>query len=174
MKRQVKNRGQAKATEEERTLASLLQANYLKVLGYFLKITQDLDLAKDLTQETMVKAIKKFSQYRGEAQFSSWLISIGTNLYRDELRKQKLSWRKDPSVLNGGRQRMQTVVNSVDLKQALLQLPPEKRIPLLLKYYYDYSYQEIAACLGIPIGTVRSRLHSAVHCLRTILEEKIP
>ncbi|NLW55896.1 MAG: sigma-70 family RNA polymerase sigma factor [Firmicutes bacterium] len=173
MEKSVPNRSQAKGAEEEQLLASLLQANYLKVLDYFLKLTQDLDLAKDLTQETMVKAIKNFPQYRGDAQFASWLISIGTNLYRDTLRKQKLSRRRDPAVLTGPKQPGPSVAK-IDLKQALLQLPAEKRVPLILKYYYDYSYQEIATCLRIPVGTVRSRLHSAVHSLRRIMEAKLP
>ena len=74
MEKSVPNRVKQRAQKEEQLLASLLQANYLKVLGYFLKLTQDLDLAKDLTQETMVKAIKNFPQYRGDAQFASWLF----------------------------------------------------------------------------------------------------
>jgi len=171
-KKPLQNLGQTRVPEEQ-LLASLLQANYMKVLGYFLKLTQDLDQAKDLTQETMVKAIRNYPQYRGEAQFASWLIAIGTNLYRDALRKQKSSQRQDPAALAGAGRPVPSVVN-IDLKQALLQLPPEKRLPLILKYYYDYSYQEIAACLRIPVGTGRSRLHSAVHSLRRLMEEKLP
>ena len=60
----------------------------------------------------------------------------------------------------------------MDIKRALLELPAEKRIPLILKYYHDYSYQEIAAVLKIPVGTVRSRLHSAVRQLREQLVEE--
>ena len=56
---------------DDQTLAALLQANYRYVLGYFLKLTQDPNLAQDLTQETMVKAIKKSGQYRQESSFAS-------------------------------------------------------------------------------------------------------
>lgn len=148
----------------EEALAALLQANYRIVLGYFLKLTQDPELAKDLTQETMVRAIKNLRKYRGEGKFSSWLIAVGSNYYRDELRKKKTEVEINDGCLPVLEK--QEEMENVDIKRALLELPAEKRIPLILKYYYDYSYQEIAAALKIPVGTVRSRLHSAVRQLR--------
>lgn len=151
-------------------LAVLLQDNYRTVLGYFLKLTQDPESAKDLTQETMVKAIKNLRKYRGEAKFSSWLIAVGSNLYRDELRKRKTVLKINDRYLSATEKGPEA--ETVDIKRALLELPAEKRIPLILKYYYDYSYQEIAAALKIPLGTVRSRLHSAVRQLRERLTEK--
>ena len=154
----------------EEALAALLQANYRIVLGYFLKLTQDPELAKDLTQETMVRAIKNLRKYRGEGKFSSWLIAIGSNFYRDELRKQKTAEKITGRQLPASAK--QPEAETVDIKRALLELPAEKRIPLILKYYYDYSYQEIAAVLKIPVGTVRSRLHSAVRQLREQLVEE--
>jgi RNA polymerase sigma-70 factor (ECF subfamily) len=155
----------------------LLQENYLKVLGYFLKITQNTELAKDLTQETMVKAIKSFQQYRGEAAFSSWLIAIGANLYRDQLRRRKLFEKRYGALIEREPQEYSPNLPggmTVDLKPALLRLPVEKRFPLILKYYYDYSYQEIASTLKIPIGTVRSRLFSGLRQLQEMLKEKLP
>jgi RNA polymerase sigma-70 factor (ECF subfamily) len=154
----------------EEALAALLQANYRIVLGYFLKLTQDPELAKDLTQETMVRAIKNLRKYRGEGKFSSWLIAIGSNFYRDELRKQKTAEKITGRQLPASAK--QPAAEAVDIKRALLELPAEKRIPLILKYYHDYSYQEIAAVLKIPVGTVRSRLHSAVRQLREQLVEE--
>lgn len=158
----------------EQALAVLLQENYPKVVGYFIKLTQDPELARDLTQETMVKAIKKLPKYRGAAKFSSWLIAIGSNLYRDELRKRKVVEKNRPSPGETDNKGDQEGEMKADIKRALLRLSAEKRVPLILKYYYDYSYQEIAAVLKIPVGTVRSRLHSAVRQLREALTEKLP
>ncbi|HEY8392809.1 MAG TPA: sigma-70 family RNA polymerase sigma factor [Capillibacterium sp.] len=157
------------------TLAALLQSNYRQVLGFFLKLTQDPNLAQDLTQETMVKAIVHINQYRQEASFATWLISIGANLYRDGWRRQKreekqyqtlytAAYRSPPPATAGD--------NTIAIKEALRQLPLKKRTPLVLKYYYDFTYQEIAALLKIPVGTVRSRLHAAVRELRSILTER--
>lgn len=158
----------------EEALAALLQANYRLVLGYFLKVTQDPELARDLTQETMVRALKNLPKYRGEGKFSTWLIAVGSNFYRDELRKKKTA-EKIAEKTNDRRfplPEKQAEAETVDIKRALLELPAEKRIPLVLKYYYDYSYQEIAATLKIPLGTVRSRLHAAVRQLRERLQEE--
>ena len=157
----------------EKALAILLQENYPKILGYFIKVTQNPELAKDLTQETMVKAIKNLRKYRGEAKFSSWIIAIGSNLYRDELRKRKSVEKNLYAAIEESNQQNPAEIK-VDIKRAILQLPVEKRFPLILKYYYDYTYQEIAVTLKIPVGTVRSRLHSAINQLREVLKEKIP
>lgn len=157
---------------DDQTLAALLQANYHYVLGYFLRLTQDPSLAQDSTQETMVTAIKKSSQYRQEASFGSWLIAIGTNLYRDEWRRRK-KLKKRYQTLGERNSRSAPAetspVNTITLKQALLKLPLKKRTPLVLKYYYGFSYEEIAAILKIPVGTVRSRLHAAVRALQDSL-----
>lgn len=160
---------------DDHTLAALLQANYQYILGYFIKLTQDPELAQDLTQETMVKAIKKSNQYRQEASFASWLISIGVNLYRDDWRRQKkLEKRYDTLLERDTRSAPAELspINTITLKQALLELPLKKRTPLVLKYYYDFSYEEIAAMMNIPVGTVRSRLHAAVQALRASLVER--
>jgi predicted DNA-binding protein (UPF0251 family) len=60
-------------------------------------------------------------------------------------------------------------VITITLKQALLRLPLKKRTPLVLKYYYDYSYEEIADILSCPIGTVRSRINRAREQMRNML-----
>jgi len=160
---------------DDQTLAALLQANYRYVLGYFLKLTQDPNLAQDLTQETMVKAIKKSGQYRQESSFASWLISIGTNLYRDDWRRQKRLEKRYQALSernNRSAPAEAVPVNTITLKQALLRLPLKKRTPLVLKYYYDYSYEEIAAIMKVPVGTVRSRLYAAVRALRDSLASR--
>ena len=122
----------------------------------------------------MVKAIKNYHQYRGDAAFSSWLITIGSNLYRDQLRrKHRLEKSYDAILESKSLDGLLDIPGEVtfDLKPALLRLTLEKRIPLVLKYYYDFTYQEIANTLKIPIGTVRSRLFSALRELRAMLAE---
>lgn len=147
---------------EEEALAILLQDNYLMTLGYFTKVTQDPELAKDLTQETMVRAIKNLRRFRGDSKFSSWLISIGSNLYRDELRKRRSVENKEIFVSKSALGTDQMGTMKVDIKRALLRLSAEKRMTLALKHFYDYSYAEIAQILKIPIGTVRSDRKSVV------------
>lgn len=151
----------AKAGDNE-ALSLLLQNNYQLLIGYFLKITGSRELALDLTQETMLRAIEKIYSFGGRSKLSTWLITIGTNIYRDWLRKKKREeeelfnlWHKDyPKPHYHG------------LDDILQDLPPQKRLPLVLKYYYDFTYEEIACILEIPLGTVRSRLHYTILELR--------
>ncbi|NLY90342.1 MAG: sigma-70 family RNA polymerase sigma factor [Firmicutes bacterium] len=175
MKAKPPTKNGAGLDQDPQALATLLQANYRQVLGYFIKLTQDPNLAQDLTQETMVKAIINIGQYRQEAPFASWLISIGANLYRDGRRRQKRQEKHYEALTTAGQWPPTPVTaedNNIAIKEALLQLPLKKRTPLVLKYYYDFTYQEIAAILKIPVGTVRSRLHAAVRELRSSLAER--
>lgn len=153
-------------------LALLLQENYRMVLGYFIKITLDKSKAEDLAQETMLRAIEKFSLYDRRFKFSTWLITVGTNIYRDQLRKKDIMRDSvgGPAVdeipdgvdLNGPELK-------TDIQAALVKLVVEKRIVIVLKYFYDYSYEEIARVLKVPVGTVRSRLHNGIAELRKTL-----
>jgi RNA polymerase sigma-70 factor (ECF subfamily) len=159
---------------QSKTLAQLLQENYRMVLGYFLKITLfNQPLAEDLTQETMIRAIEKFQLYDPRYKFSTWLITMGTNIYRDQLRRQKVAAKSTMEYWEAqNREQEFSLELKNDLRSALGRLPEEKRIALVLKYFYDYSYEEIAAILKVPVGTVRSRLHNGIRDLQTILAEK--
>ena len=86
----------AKAGDNE-ALSLLLQNNYQLLIGYFLKITGSRELALDLTQETMLRAIEKIYSFGGRSKLSTWLITIGTNIYRDWLRKKK---REEEELFN--------------------------------------------------------------------------
>lgn len=157
----IKRAGQG----DRSALALLFQENYRMVLGYFIKVTLDKTRAEDLTQETMLRAIEKFRLFDGRFKFSTWLITVGTNIYRDQLRKQKAMG--DPvagveveAIADGagiGEPELKA-----DLRAALGKLAVEKRIVIVLRYFYDYSYEEMARVLKVPVGTVRSRLHHGI------------
>ena len=157
----------AKAGDNQ-ALCLLLQDNYQLIFGYFLKLTGSKDCAFDLTQETLLKAIEKVTLFRGEAKFSTWLITIGTNIYRNWLTKEKRE-RENRLKLIEEEKSQET---DLYFYQLLEGLTPEKRLPLILKYYYGYTYAEIAILLVIPPGTVRSRLHYAISDLRCRLKPR--
>ena len=150
-------------------LATLLQQNYTFVRRYALKITLKPTLADDLTQETMTRAIEKIHLYKGRSRFSTWLISIASNLYIDTCRK-----RNKEQLVAGSETALhqlkwhfaQRQVDWLDVLDGLGQLTEEHRLPLILKHYYSYSYEEIGEMLGIPEGTVKSRVHHALGQLR--------
>jgi len=161
-------------TGDRKALELLLYDNYKIVYGYLLKLTVNEELTKDLTQDVMMKAILNIKKFKGNSKFSTWLISIASNLYKDYVRKSKkisstaieeLSIKDSQNIEND-------VVNKDTVNRVgklLRELPYEKRMVFILKNYYDYSYEEIGEILKCPIGTVRSRLHYCIEKLRKLI-----
>lgn len=153
-------------------LAQLLQQNYQFLRNYLLKITLHPQQTEDLTQETMIKSIEKIHLYRFKSKFSTWLMQIGTNLYIDSLRKKKRehNWMQGEQQLirhmKWSAQQIQREEQWILLLEALQKLSQEARIPVILKYYYDYTYMEIAELLCLPEGTVKSRVFNSIKFLR--------
>jgi RNA polymerase sigma-70 factor (ECF subfamily) len=124
-------------------------------------------LARDLAAETFTRAFaarRRFDRSRGEPR--PWLFGIAQNLlrrhYRDEERRLRALARLDvPSV--------GAAPDDPRLAAALAMLTTDERDVLLLFAWADFSYEEIAAALGLPLGTVRSRLHRARRSLRSAL-----
>lgn len=155
---------------EKEALNHLLQNNYKILYGYCVKITGDRELSLDITQETMLKAVIHLNKYKHNGKFSTFLITIATNLYRDYLRKNKrivLGEIEDEKVIGistAYNEPLEHIIKKDDstiLRESIRKLPYEKRVPIILKYFYDYTYEEIALVMKCPVGTVRSRLHSA-------------
>ena len=166
----------ARAGERE-ALEELLRQNYGILKGYLLKIGCDYDLTEDLIQETMYRAVKNIKRYKATSKFSTWLITIATNLYRDQLRKG----RKEilyADITDDLQYRAEQLDITLEAKEKFLQLqnimaglPFEKRAVLVLKHYYGYSYQEMADILQCPVGTIKSRLHYSLDYLKNKLRE---
>ncbi|PYI51624.1 RNA polymerase sigma factor SigY [Paenibacillus flagellatus] len=158
---------------DSQALAQLLREHYAFLLNYMTKITMQPALAEDLTQETMMRAIEKIRLYNFSSKFSSWLITIGTNLYMDQLRKKKREreWQDREQAMRLIKWRARQSGESwSDLLDALGRMADDVRIPIVLKHYYGYAYDEIADMLGIAAGTVKSRIHNGIKQLRKELE----
>lgn len=157
---------------DQNALAQLLYDNYEIVFKYLYKFTFDKSLSEDLVQETMVRAIVKIEFYdETKSKFSTWLITIAQNIYLDYLRKKKVENRyvdQSEKVLEE-KIEMSIYKDDDSLKRtldALAKLDDMTRLPLLLKHYYGFSYEEIAKKMSIPIGTVKSRIHNGLKHLR--------
>jgi RNA polymerase sigma-70 factor (ECF subfamily) len=150
-------------------LAILLRENYPFLVKYLIKITLQPQLAEDLAQDTMVKCIEKISLYNGSSKFSSWLITIATNLFIDSTRKQKREklWSEQEKALRKVQWQLENSNEEWNVAiEALFHLSEELRIPIILKHYYGYSYDEISKLMGIPEGTVKSRIHNGLISIR--------
>lgn len=150
----------------------LLQKNYKILYGFLIKLTGDIDLSEDLTQETLLKAALSINKFRGECKFSSYLIQIAINIHKNYLRKHKIRIYNDEIISNIIYDGEKEIMNSLEFQDAMKHLenmPYEKRVSFILKHYYGYSIEEISRILKVSQGTTKSRIHHTVKKLRELL-----
>ncbi len=135
--------------------------------------------ARDVCQETFLRAFRALSGFRGQSKFSSWLYRIALNLCRDWIRRE----RRAPVVqapegvdlfdLASAREPSESIEDLVarhDLSRrvarAMAVLPEEQRTAIILKEYHGLTFQEIATLVGCPLSTVKTRLYQGLTVLR--------
>jgi RNA polymerase sigma-70 factor, ECF subfamily len=130
--------------------------------------------AQDLVQEALIRVRKGLERYE-PGSLEGWLARIVTNVFLDEVRRRKRR-PTDPLPEDPGRvlpaspsaDEASTVLSD-EIQRALGGLPDEFRVPVVLCDVSDLSYEQIAASTGVPIGTVRSRIHRGRRMLRAAL-----
>ncbi len=141
-------------------------------IGVAYRMTGNSQMAEDLAQEAFIKAWRKLPQFRGDCSFRVWLGRIVTNTTLDYLRRQNPEQPLDEGILpappaaEAPLHRIEQEEMRQLVRQAVLSLPAQCRIALILREYEGLSYREISETLGIPMGTVMSRLHYARRLLR--------
>jgi RNA polymerase sigma-70 factor (ECF subfamily) len=148
------------------------------LLAFFARRTGDGGAAENLSQETFLKVFRYWHTYDRSRQFSSWLFTIATNLYRDWVQAQpapSLAVRETDGVAREETE-PHAVAEARDaqgaVRRAVLTLPEKYRTVLLMKHYRNLRYREMALELGINEGTVKSRLNTAAGLLREKLERE--
>lgn len=160
---------------DRNALKELLVDNYSILKGYLIKMTGDDSLARDITQETMLRAILSIKKFRRGGKFSTYLITIATNIYRDYLRKNRRIKLLDDDTEFPGESVEDQSIKKMEYREAmsiLSAIPYEKKAAFILKYYYGYSYDEVSAILKCPVGTVRSRLHYCAIYMRDEMKRR--
>jgi len=151
---------------------------YESLVRLALSITNQPDEAADVAQKTVIKAAEKISQYRPGTNFKAWVFKIGVNEARTALRRKKTGQRLQQILTLGlktasspPQPEAQIILNERDqaIWDGVAQLPNKQKLPILLRYSFDLTDQEIGEILDIPHGTVRSRLHTAHKKLFVIL-----
>jgi RNA polymerase sigma-70 factor (ECF subfamily) len=140
--------------------------------------------ARDVCQETFLRAFRALGGFRGQAKFSSWLYRIALNLCRDWVRRQRrtpvVPLPEDVDVIELAASREPTepiedLVARRDLtravEKAMARLPEEQRTAIILKEYHGLTFQEIADLVGCPLSTVKTRLYQGLTVLRRDLEQ---
>ena len=152
---------------QNRKLAELVERYYALLYRYAYRLTGREADAEDLTQQAFLTAQAKWGQLRDETKAKSWLFTIARNSYLKELRGPVCIPSSALDELAGAA----TETGSVDFDQEQLQnvlndLPEEFRSPVVLFYFEEFSYKEIAEQMGVPVGTIMSRLARAKAYLR--------
>ena len=152
-----------------RGFPSLVGQYYESLYRYAVRLSGSPADAEDLTQETFFKAQAQFAQLRDPERARPWLFSILRNAYLHRLRSERT--QKQVSLESVGEIPDRPPdelpeIGSDQLQQALNELPEGFRTPLILYYFKDLSYRDIAEMMDLPIGTVMSRLARAKAHLR--------
>jgi RNA polymerase sigma-70 factor (ECF subfamily) len=129
--------------------------------------------ADDLVQDTLERALSHWTSRRPDGELRAWLFSILRNLHIDAYRQARRRGAEVEIDEDDHREtatRQETALEARDVLAALDQLPEEQKSLLLLIGVEDFSYEEAARIVGVPIGTVMSRLSRARQRLRSIVE----
>ena len=158
------------------------------VLGYLIKMTGDKEQAEDLFQETFKRVHEKSHTFKG-AEFKSWLFRIATNITYDGFRKKQRTESKclkanfstedgdDPVSMATADNTFNPSVATVKAEQveqvrhAVESLPDKQKAALVLAYYQQLSYREVALALDCSVGTVKTQMYRALKTLAQKLPE---
>jgi len=141
--------------------------------------------ARDVVQETFLRAFRGLANFRGQAKFSSWIYRIALNLCRDWIRRERRApVSQVPEGMDlaelvaeqGPAESIEDLVARHDMSRtvarAMEQLPEEQRTAIILKEYHGMTFQEIADLQGCPLSTVKTRLYQGLSVLRRQLREQ--
>lgn len=173
------------ADDLDGTFEAVVQAMQAPVYRFAYRYCGDAQDAEEITQDTFVRAYRAMLGYDAERiralQLAPWLLAIATNVARNRVRSKRLPTAEleDAGGLMAGRFAEPAWVSERNelsdlLAEALLDLPPRYRAPVILRHVLGMSYDEIAGVLGQPAGTAKSNVHRGVQLLRERLDEFEP
>lgn len=159
------------------------------VFSLVFRMVRDRETAEDLAQDAFIKVLNHIDKYSPEFKFSSWLFKIANNVAIDHLRRRRIetiSMDGNPNATTAAEVEASTIELGADqesaldeleakelgsaIERAIASLRPEYRACIMLRHVEGRSYEEIAATLDLPLGTVKTYIHRARHELRKALE----
>lgn len=178
----------SKTTYSEQELVALLQQRNEKAFSYLYdnysgalygiihSIVSDRETANDVLQEVFVNIWKKIESYDPEkGRLFTWMLNVARNAaidkirskgYQDSLKNQSIPENVDTMSVGITMPK----ADDVGLKKVLTKLKPEQRVLIDLSYFQGFTHEEIARALNIPLGTVKTRIRSALILLRTMIQ----
>lgn len=170
---------------DENSLAILINRHQSKIYGYIYSKVSDRDITEDIFQETFFKVIhtlKSKKYYNEEGKFLSWVLRISNNLIVDKFRNdKKMYMKRDTEELsifasitdNSPNIEKELIKNQVDtdIKKLIQKLPHDQKEVLMMRYYSDMSFKEIAEITGVSVNTTLGRMRYAITNLRKVIEK---
>lgn len=162
---------------EREAFRELVRLWHAPVWRYVRGMVGSPDLADDLAQEVWVAVVRGLPRLRRPERFAPWLFTIARRTITDHLRQvyqesETSADEPDAPVAIVDVDRLDSVLNAMEIEAGLTGLPPLEREVLILFHLQDLPLAECAEVLGVPAGTVKSRLHRARSMLRDILTER--
>ena len=173
------------AEEDERAFSELVSRYQGRLTNFVSRVLNDRECADDLTQEVFVRVFVHRRNYRRGSKLSTWLFTIAANLAKNEIRRRvrRRNWfsldalqevLKDSAMVladgsEGGERTLEREQLREAVARAIATVPEKYRIALVFRDIEGLAYEEIAQVLGIPGGTVRSRINRA----RSMLKRKL-
>jgi len=158
---------------------NIIKTHTPRIYKMIYNMTNNYEITRELTQEVFMNAWRGFGSFRGDSSVYTWLYRIALNTVFKYRRTQSREGRKisidDIKNLTTENNPEKFVIEKTDrqlIKNMVSLLPRKYQEVLVLRYYEDCDYSTIAKTLGIPIGTVRSRLHRTLAKLEEMVKEK--
>lgn len=170
---------------DENALAILINRHQSKIYGYIYSKVSDRDVTEDIFQETFFKVIhtlKAKKYYNEEGKFLSWVLRIASNLIIDKFRSEKkMPFSRDTDelsvfsritddTLDVERRLIKSQVET-DLKTIIEKLPHDQKEVIMMRYFLDMSFKEIADFTGVSVNTTLGRMRYAITNLRKVIEK---
>lgn len=175
----------------EEAFRELIRRYERPVFSLIYRMVRDREAAEDLAQDTFVKVLNNLDRYRPEFRLSSWLFKIANNVAIDHLRKREVETLSIHGARNAATTgeveatsiqlaaEQESALDELEAKElgsaiekAIATLRPEYRACIVLRHIEGRSYEEIAAALDLPLGTVKTYIHRARNQLKQLLQHE--
>lgn len=155
-----------------------------RLLNFVFRFIGQIDESEDIVQDTFLKVYKNKNSYVNIARFSTWIYTIAGNLAKTELRKRKRrrifsisrmgiddKEFELPSTARTPEENTESLFNEKLIQNAIQKLPDKFRTVIILRDIQELSYDEISKIIGVPLGTIKSRVNRARLKLRELLKD---
>lgn len=165
------------AADDAWALRLLVQRHQGMLMNFFLRSGAESN-AEDLVQETFVRLYRYRKRYRPNAKFTTFLHTLARHVWIDLLRKRsrwsRLSTAWAASAPTQDDRSAGTAARRMDAERLLMELSEEMRSVVVLVFYQGLSHQDAADVLGVPVGTIKSRLFNALNRMREVMNGDVP